>query len=160
MRCFVKILRQEVLIFLYFEINHPPIAQSDIVQEVPDKSAQLICWGSYIGLGIVLLSLIAIYIYRRKKRKSRFQDMLHETDAFEQPHTNKTKNNSRQCINLLGGFNIIDKEGRDITVHFTPILKNLLLLILLYSENEGKGINSKNIEAILWPDKKRREVGT
>ena len=84
--------------------------------------------------------------------------MLHETDAFEQPHTNKTKNNSRQCINLLGGFNIIDKEGRDITVHFTPILKNLLLLILLYSENEGKGINSKNIEAILWPDKEEKSA--
>ena len=141
-----------------FEINYPPIAQSDIVQEVPDKSAQLICWGSYIGLGIVLLSLIAIYIYRKKKRKSRFQDMSHETDAFEQPHANKTKNNSRQCINLLGGFNIIDKEGRDITVHFTPILKNLLLLILLYSENDGKGINSKNIEAILWPDKEEKSA--
>ena len=141
-----------------FEINYPPIAPSDIEQKVPDKSSQLIYISIYIISGLLVLCLIGIYIYRKKQKKIRFQDMSHETETFKHPHTHKGKNCSKQCINLLGGFNIIDKEGQDITVHFTPILKNLLLLILLYSENDGKGINSKNIEAILWPDKEEKSA--
>lgn len=141
-----------------FGIDYPPIAQSDITQEVLDKSERLIMWSIYIGAGIILLCLIGIFIYKRKKRKDRFQDMSHEINTLEKSYTGKSKNHTCQCINLLGGFNIIDKEGKDITVHFTPILKNLLLLILLYSENNGKGVNSKNIEAILWPDKEEKSA--
>lgn len=141
-----------------FEINYPPIAQSDITQDIPDTSEQVMKWSIYIGICIILLCLIGIFIYQRKRRKNRFRDMSHEINTLEKSYPNKTKNNTRQCINLLGGFNIIDKEGKDITVHFTPILKNLLLLILLHSENNGKGVNSKNIEAILWPDKEEKSA--
>ena len=141
-----------------FGINYPPIAQSDITQNIPDRSEQMIKRNIYIGIGIILLCLIGIFIYQKKKRKNRFRDMSHEINTLEKSYTNKAKGNTHQCINLLGGFNIIDKEGKDITVHFTPILKNLLLLILLYSENNGKGINSKNIESILWPDKEEKSA--
>ena len=65
----------------------------------------------------------------------------------------KVFDRSKHCISLLGGFNVMDKEGNNITQNFTPILKSLLLLIILYSENEEKGIKDNKIDNILWSDK-------
>jgi two-component SAPR family response regulator len=46
----------------------------------------------------------------------------------------------------LSGFDVIDREGNNITANFTPILKNLLLLILLYSQTSEKGIKDSKID--------------
>ena len=40
---------------------------------------------------------------------------------------------SRSAISLLGTFNVRDKEGNDITSNFTPRLKSLLVLLILYT---------------------------
>lgn len=39
---------------------------------------------------------------------------------------------NRAAISLLGCFNVRDKEGNDITANFTPRLKHLLILLILY----------------------------
>ena len=55
---------------------------------------------------------------------------------------------------LLGCFNVRDKDGNDITSNFTPRLKHLLILLILYTEKNAQGIlASKNTE-ILWPEKR------
>lgn len=41
----------------------------------------------------------------------------------------------------------------DITKSFTPILKQLLILIILYSVNNKKGISNVTLQEILWFDK-------
>lgn len=53
---------------------------------------------------------------------------------------------------LLGEFTVFDNEGKDITYLFSPKIKQLFLLLLLNSK-EGKGVASKRISQILWPDK-------
>ena len=63
-------------------------------------------------------------------------------------------------IIFFGGFQIINKKGIDITKKFTPLLKELFLLIFLYSnESNSLGISSSKLKEILWYDKTDREAG-
>lgn len=60
---------------------------------------------------------------------------------------------SRASISLLGCFNVRDKDGNDITSNFTPRLKHLLILLILYTEKNVQGILASKTTEILWPDK-------
>lgn len=60
---------------------------------------------------------------------------------------------SRSAISLLGTFNVRDKDGNDITGAFTPRLKSLLVLFVLYTEKNKQGILTKKVTDILWSDK-------
>lgn len=60
---------------------------------------------------------------------------------------------SQGAISLLGCFNVRDKKGCDITANFTPRLKQLLILLVLYSEKYSQGILASKATEILWPDK-------
>lgn len=56
-------------------------------------------------------------------------------------------------IFLFGEMQIFDKDGIDITKHFTPLIKELFLVILLYSIRRGRGVSSDKLNEILWSDK-------
>ncbi|MFR9264002.1 MAG: hypothetical protein ACLVL2_28860 [Bacteroides cellulosilyticus] len=60
---------------------------------------------------------------------------------------------SRSAISLLGTFNVRDKEGNDITSNFTPRLKSLLVLLILYTEKNERGILTRKMTDMLWSDK-------
>lgn len=60
---------------------------------------------------------------------------------------------SRASISLLGCFNVRDKDGNDITPNFTPRLKHLLILLILYTEKNAQGILASKTTEILWPEK-------
>lgn len=60
---------------------------------------------------------------------------------------------SRASISLLGCFNVRDKDGNDITSNFTPRLKHLLILLILYTEKNAQGILASKTLGILWPEK-------
>ncbi|MCW3112018.1 MAG: galactose oxidase [Segetibacter sp.] len=54
---------------------------------------------------------------------------------------------------LFGQFEVADKNGADISRQFTPLVKELFLLILIYTYKDGKGISSEKLYEILWNDK-------
>ena len=54
---------------------------------------------------------------------------------------------------MLGGFQVIDAQGNDITGNFTQTLKHIFLLILLETFKTGKGISSRRLNELLWFDK-------
>ena len=60
---------------------------------------------------------------------------------------------SRASISLLGCFNVRDRDGNDITSNFTPRLKHLLILLILYTEKNAQGILASKTTEILWPEK-------
>lgn len=101
--------------------------------------------------GILLITVF----YVRKKIKTKIKNekientpvfTIHEKiSTYEIPQLNS--------ILLFGGFQVFDRKGKDITYRFSPTLKELFLLILLYSLEEGKGISSRRIQEYLWPDK-------
>ncbi|RFM34513.1 Kelch repeat-containing protein [Chitinophaga silvisoli] len=56
----------------------------------------------------------------------------------------------KAAIYLFGHFTVIDKEGNDISKLFSPLVKELFLLICLHSCFGRKGISSEKINEILW----------
>lgn len=55
----------------------------------------------------------------------------------------------RNSIYFFGGFQVINSLGEDITRKFTPLLKELFLLIFLHSVG-GKGISVPRLTELLW----------
>lgn len=57
----------------------------------------------------------------------------------------------RSCspISLLRCFNIRDKEGNNIAVNFTPHLRHLLILLILYTEKNPSDILTSEATGIL-----------
>jgi two-component SAPR family response regulator len=56
----------------------------------------------------------------------------------------------RPGIFLFGNFTVIDKDGADITHQLTPLLKELLLLILIYTIKYEKGVTLEKLNETLW----------
>lgn len=62
------------------------------------------------------------------------------------------------AIYLFGPFQVFDKEGHDITRLFTPLLKELFLIIVTYTFRNGRGISSEGLNEILWHDKSEKDA--
>jgi two-component SAPR family response regulator len=62
------------------------------------------------------------------------------------------------AIHIFGPFEVSDKEGHDITRLFTPLLKELFLVITIYTIRNGKGISSEGLNEILWHDKAEKDA--
>jgi len=56
-------------------------------------------------------------------------------------------------IYLLNGFQVIDKQSKDITGKFTPIMRQLLSVIILYTNRNNKGISNSKLKEFFWFDK-------
>lgn len=117
-----------------------------------------------IGGGCLLLCFcFTYYIYRKRGKREtdlelQYSRQTEDTEELLQeetyPKEEKTYfDRSRSTISLLGVFNVRDKNGKDITTSFTPLLKSLLSLLILYSQSEKKGIPVKQLNEILWMDK-------
>ena len=49
-------------------------------------------------------------------------------------------------IVFFGGFQIFDKKGNDITGKFSPLIKELFLILWLYTHKNNKGISSQKLK--------------
>lgn len=90
----------------------------------------------------LLLSAIAIASAYSIRRKSKSTPIVHKVQVPQGQHG----------IYLIGGFKVINKEGIDITSHFTPLMKQLLSILILYSYRQ-KGISNAELKETLWSDK-------
>ncbi len=97
--------------------------------------------------GLIILVLVFIYLKFFKKMKRSYISAERIRD-LEQAEIHQPKKN---YIRLFGAFKVIDKEGNNITTQFTPKIKQLFLLIMLYSEKNRNGITTKEMTDILWP---------
>lgn len=75
-----------------------------------------------------------------------------EEDAQQEP--TKYFDRTKSAVSLLGQFSVYDKEGNNITEQFTPRLKELFLLLVLYSEKKKHGVSVEKVTEIIWFDKK------
>jgi two-component SAPR family response regulator len=62
------------------------------------------------------------------------------------------------AVYLFGQFEVIDKNGADITRQFTPLVKELFLLLLIHTCRDGKGISSEKLYETLWSDKSAKDA--
>lgn len=143
--------RKKSIIKIY-SLSSPPVSQASYINSFhfqKTSKVTLIYTGLFV-FGIALLGGLTI-LYRKRSGSS-----LPETenpvslplDVSDVRDVERKKN----AVYLLGEFLVFDKKGNNITYLFSNKIKQLFILILLYSKG-GKGISSKKISATLWPDK-------
>ena len=130
---------------------YPPMLPGDVYQVSPAK----VEW--YIWLiGIILTTgiILGAYVFVNNKKKVLEKKGLYR--EAEHPHIipiepiNRETNSS---ILLMGGFQIFDHNGIDISLKFSQTLKHLFLFIFLQSINNKKGVSSAQLDEVLWYDK-------
>jgi DNA-binding SARP family transcriptional activator len=142
-----------------YSISYPP---DNFKAGDPDKKAtgsQIIY---FVILLILLLSGVFVFLYRRGKRQ-KTDDLVQEKkypeeDFSKNDLSGSVSNETKYHIILFGGFQVYDKNFNDITSNFSPLLKELFLLIFLYSFKNNKGISSEKLTEILWHDKSEKSA--
>jgi len=155
-----------------YSLNYPPKKPKEIPESNKNKTLFIVL---SIFVVIFVAALSYFYLRRKKKKKSINHNLsTSQTDSSEPPvsgstgksagpitsagnaqkqhQVDKTVKKTNQIL-LFGGFQIINEEGKDITGKFTPLLKELFLLLFLYSYGERKGISSEHLREVLWSDK-------
>ena len=145
-----------------YSLAFPPLAKTDLHQkDMVQKSKTWVVLTVIISL--LALSAVAYLYYKKGKRRKdeeKENELPASSDNIEPEYEPivgikpVTIRSEKQSIFLFGGFQVIDKEGRNITGEFVPLLKQLFLIILLNTLKNGKGISSMQLHETLWFDKK------
>ena len=121
----------------------------EVIEIVPIKNVFIlypILSRSILALAALLLLVVAYFKipFRRWTKQTSPSASIRsiENAIVRKPEAN--------YIQLFGDFKVLDKEGNDISSQFTPKLKQLFLIILLYSQRNKNGISTKELTDILW----------
>lgn len=104
-------------------------------------------------IGIVLVALLFLFwLYRKLPFRTYWKQPLSPEKMKELQDPDFGSYPSKNFIQLFGDFKVVDRNGLDITGQFTPKIKQLFLLILVFSQQSKKGITTKELSETLWPD--------
>lgn len=165
-----------------YELNFPPIPISSFKQpdtmdvEAAQSSASHL-W-LFIAGGLLIVIGASAFFYYKKRRDAeaarQAEQLLKEQQATQAAQEAAAKDVperkidmaistesptfnhydfSKKCVCFFGGFRVLDKEGEDVTALFTPTLKSLLILLILYTGKDPKGIIGNKLIQLLWYDK-------
>jgi two-component SAPR family response regulator len=136
-----------------YSIDNPPNKSNTELSNVkPGKKLLFL----YFGIAFVIFSgLLFWYIIRKRKSKRVSQneiepDMSGRDKGSEKSAPEETGEKPDYQLVLFGGFQVFSNINEDITNKFSPLLKELFLLILLYTHKNNKGITSDQISEYLW----------
>jgi two-component SAPR family response regulator len=116
----------------------------------------------YVILFILLLTGVIIFVFRKRER-GKIAHLNNETKIATESIpmidlSDSTTGTRKYHIVFFGGFQVYNKNFEDITSWFSPLLKELFLLIFLYSFKNNKGISSEKLTEILWYDKSEKSA--
>ncbi len=143
-----------------FTLSSPPDAEP-LAITLPTNTSGI---KYYItGLLLALISVAGFVYYKR--RKSALQPNVAITTenvtsqapilAKEQQQkiTEAGAPTPKRTILLFGDLKLYTVKGDDITGQFTSLIKELFLVILIYSLRSGRGISPEKLIELLWFDK-------
>lgn len=128
----------------------------------------------FYALGALVLAFALYFIRKNKSKKSVEPNMVPAlvaiTEENAKPATinveTATNNASekaqplqqKSAILLFGNLQVFDAKANNISRLFTPLLKELFLLILIYSIRRKTGVSSEKLNEILWFDKSKKDA--
>ncbi len=118
-----------------------------------------------VGAMLVAFGLIALLKRKRKVTAPAAVDKppvaVQEEALPIMPLAHLQNQNGKKVVStiyLFGQFQVFDKEGNDVTKLFTPLLKELFLIVTIYTIHNGRGISSQGLNEILWYDKSIKDA--
>lgn len=165
-----KILSDKTHDVALYSINIPLVDESDICQPQAKQGGHGLLRAALIALCALAVLGGGLWLRRRRRGANRMsqaelpsaaEPASEEPLPIEQAPAEPVKaaepahyyDCSRSAILLMGAFRVFDRQGTEITTHFTPRLKQLLILLILYSEKYRQGILVSKVTDVLWPDK-------
>lgn len=134
-----------------YSIAYPPLMPENVYQDDPVKGKM------YFGLIILLAAgglVFSLYIIVKRRKLKHKHGVLNE--QIDHPGIVPVELTERQTISsiyFMGGFQIYDRKGVNITSSFSPTLKQLFLFLFLYTIKNGKGVSSTKLDEVMWFDK-------
>ena len=149
-----------------YTLNYPPEPVDMvpvILGAVPVRSNRWIY--GIVVLGLLVL-ITGVFIRRRKRVAAHPGNVTpvpvpvadHPAPAAGLAVTMHESGPLSSAIYLFGPFQVFDREGHDSTRLFTPLLKELFLIIATYTIRNGRGISSEGLNEILWHDKAEKDA--
>jgi len=145
----IAITRTDSLIEIYQQA-YPPLLKNEAMQPTKDKSSKSTLLFFVIGITLIVGGII---VYKRYGKKSLIPKPIEDHKITIPVKSTVVIKKKVTSIILMGGFQIFDNKGDDITGLFTPTIKQLFLLIYLSSILDKKGISSELLTELLWSDK-------
>ena len=140
-----------------YKLAFPPLILTT-TSDIENKSDK---WGYVIGVTVFIL-LFLIFSWKKsqqvkKLRKVKVPNNLPLTEeighvSLETVTPKINRKEVKSTVFLVGGFQVFDSLGQDITGNFTPTLKQLFLFLLLNSIKNEKGVTSQRLDETFWFD--------
>ncbi|MDB5135623.1 MAG: galactose oxidase [Mucilaginibacter sp.] len=122
-----------------------------------------------ISIGVAGIAMVVLLIVYRKKKADQqpalepvavatFIHPVDEGTLASGPVIDARLTRNTKAIFLFGDLQLFTPDGNEITKYFTPLLKELFLVILLYSVKLGRGVSSEKLNEILWFDKSEKSA--
>ncbi|MGL4780923.1 MAG: AfsR/SARP family transcriptional regulator [Bacteroidales bacterium] len=127
----------------------PAIMNFKVEAYQDSRKGNSIFW--YVFIIILDIFVFAYMYYRHRKRKREGQTNLNEVSLSSPAFLNKPLLPTKSAIFLFGGMRVYNRDGEDISKKFSPILKELLSLLIVHSDK--KGISAEKMKSYLWADK-------
>jgi len=144
-----------------YTLLYPP----DLTENETEMAA-LSGWGigRVLSIASIAVALCGMVVYYRKKRslrqatQSTADNLRGKSDPYPiyPSHAIFTENHPVQLKNaiyLFGDLQFFDSEGNDLIKHFTSLIKELFLVVIIYTLRSGRGISPEKLIELLWADK-------
>jgi two-component SAPR family response regulator len=143
-----------------FAIDFPPGIATPIVAATTSYKGWYLL---LIMVSVLLLVMAARALIKKQRLKPAAIQLPTPTLVVapaitEEPAIENTETITASAIYLFGNFEVYDNTSHDITTQFTPLLKELLLMIVTHTVRTGKGIAQEKLFDILWRDKEVKDA--
>ena len=129
----------------FYTIKNPPVNNFS-------ETKGLLSHIKYWGIS-ALLALLVLAVYIIIRRRKRVQQPTQKTEQMPLTDAVDIYSYKPNSIYMFGGFRVFESSNKDITYRFSPTLKELFILLLLFTFEKERGISSKEIQVLMWPDK-------
>lgn len=157
-----------------YEMAYPPIPEQ-LVRQMEGGGKRFPAVPVIVSVAaLVAAAACALLLRRRARRPGPAQASAPETasgpEAAQAPDDRAVQKadtyvpkpeevkSAPSSISLLGGLSVVDADGNNVTTGFTPVVRQLLLLILMNSGAKSAGITSEVLDETLWYGMERRQA--
>jgi two-component SAPR family response regulator len=149
-----------------YSLLSPPEPLANNVMAISNVNS--LWWIAAFCITALALAIAAYFIYQHKKNAKiplqleksvgELSAIIHAERELIIAEDDHNRSSNKNAIFLFGDLQLFTPEGNEITKYFTPLLKELFLVILLYSVKLDRGVSSEKLNEILWFDKSEKSA--